>query len=207
VINRVAVSYSFFDSSLYIDTADEAAETFLHRFIKNGNRDFSFVRFIPQWESLSPPSYFEYVCTEFLRPAPRGNYLIIGFMERFLNALVGEYQYDIEWNDHFRNQKIEFEEIRSCLEKEYPRVTMKSLMQKYGCGVNHINRLFKSHTGLTYKAYLQNLRLEKARNLLLTTGFPISEVACLVGYKNVSHFYKIFREKFHILPNKIRRLG
>ncbi len=54
-------------------------------------------------------------------------------------------------------------------------------------------RRFKAATGFTPNAYLQNLRIEKARGLLERTQLPVSEISWSVGYQDPSAFSRLFR--------------
>ena len=71
----------------------------------------------------------------------------------------------------------------------------------------HFARLFKQVTGVTVHVYLANLRLERARKLLVETSFPISEIAAMVGYQSQSHFTKIFKSATGITPRVYREGG
>jgi AraC-like DNA-binding protein len=66
-------------------------------------------------------------------------------------------------------------------------------------------RKFKSHTDRTPHDYLRRYRLQKARELLLTTTYNVSEIAYRTGFKNVSHFSRIFAEEFGINPSGLTR--
>jgi AraC family transcriptional regulator len=68
----------------------------------------------------------------------------------------------------------------------------------------HFARLFKQITGVTPHVYLANLRLERARKLLVETEYPISEIAAMVGYQSQSHFTKIFKSITGITPRAFR---
>ena len=68
----------------------------------------------------------------------------------------------------------------------------------------HFARLFKQITGVTPHVYLANLRLEKARRLLLETQLAISEIAATVGYQSQSHFTKMFRSVTGLTPRAYR---
>ncbi len=71
----------------------------------------------------------------------------------------------------------------------------------------HFARLFKQVTGVTVHVYLANLRLERARKLLVETSFPISEIAAMVGYQSQSHFTKIFKSATGVTPRIYREGG
>jgi YesN/AraC family two-component response regulator len=110
----------------------------------------------------------------------------------------------VEWNNRGLSRKKEFEEVRAYMEEHYAQMTLEKLIGKFGRGINYYNKLIKSHTGLGYVKYLQSIRLEKAEQFLVTTQFPVEEIARRVGYKNLSHFYKLFYEKYRVLPKEIR---
>jgi len=68
----------------------------------------------------------------------------------------------------------------------------------------HFARMFKQITGVTPHYYLANLRLERARKLLLETTLPISEIAWMVGYQSQSHFTRVFRSVTGVTPRAFR---
>ena len=68
----------------------------------------------------------------------------------------------------------------------------------------HFARLFKQVTGATPHVYLANLRIERARRLLVETNHPIIEIAAMVGYQSQSHFTKIFKSVTGVTPRAYR---
>jgi len=68
----------------------------------------------------------------------------------------------------------------------------------------HFAHLFKRITGLSPHVYLANLRLERARDLLVDTALPISEIAATVGYQSQSHFTKVFKAVTGVTPRAFR---
>lgn len=68
----------------------------------------------------------------------------------------------------------------------------------------NLSRLFRQQKGLSFQAYLQKLRLEKAAELLTTTKLPIARIAKRVGYRDVSRFGQHFKRKFEATPVEYR---
>jgi AraC family transcriptional regulator len=68
----------------------------------------------------------------------------------------------------------------------------------------HFARLFKQVTGSSPHVYLANLRLERARSLLIETSLPIGEIAAMVGYQSQSHFTKVFKSIAGVTPKVYR---
>lgn len=74
------------------------------------------------------------------------------------------------------------------------------------CGTNEfkLKAVFKEYFNTTIHAMLTNERLNAAKKLLQNGDINVGEAAKLVGYKNLSHFGKIFKAKFNTLPTRIR---
>ena len=66
-------------------------------------------------------------------------------------------------------------------------------------------RKFKSLSNITIADYFKSLRLYKAKELLLTTKFSVTEITYLVGFKNISHFSREFSHEFGKSPGKFRK--
>lgn len=68
-----------------------------------------------------------------------------------------------------------------------------------------LESLFQEHLQCTPSAYYRELRLARARQMLLGTGETIIDVAAACGFASVAHFTRRYRERFGIPPGKERR--
>jgi AraC-like DNA-binding protein len=69
----------------------------------------------------------------------------------------------------------------------------------------NLSRLFRQQHGISFQAYLQRLRLEKAAELLRTTKLPIGRIAKRVGYRDVSRFGQHFKRHHNYTPSQWRQ--
>lgn len=69
-----------------------------------------------------------------------------------------------------------------------------------------LKRRFRNATGVSLLAYLQNLRVEKARRMLEQTSEPVDEIGAAVGYEDTSFFRKLFKRLTGLTPSQYRRL-
>ncbi len=69
---------------------------------------------------------------------------------------------------------------------------------------SQLYRKFSSLTDLTVHQYIMSLKLKKANDLLLTTNLNVSEVAYDTGFKNISHFSRVFTKEFGYNPSNIK---
>ncbi len=79
------------------------------------------------------------------------------------------------------------------------------LGRSLGMSRSQLYRKFKALTDTTVHHFIRNLRLGKAQELLLSTDLNVTEIAFETGFKNLSHFSKIFMEKFGDSPSHYRQ--
>jgi AraC-like DNA-binding protein len=75
-----------------------------------------------------------------------------------------------------------------------------SLMEQVGMSRTHLTRKLKILTGLSPGAFIRNVRLEKAAELLSAKAGNITEIANSVGISNPASFTKAFRTYFGVAP-------
>lgn len=85
------------------------------------------------------------------------------------------------------------------------RITMPALARRAGLGERTFLRRFQAATGQTPSGYLQQLRVERARELLELTRLAVDDVAWKVGYSDVSAFRKIFLRIVGLSPGAYRQ--
>ncbi|WP_248927591.1 response regulator [Paenibacillus hamazuiensis] len=68
----------------------------------------------------------------------------------------------------------------------------------------YFSQLFKQKTGTGYKDYVIQLRMERAKELLMSRDLRVADVAKLVGYDDIRHFTQVFRKKYNMTPTEYR---
>ncbi len=82
--------------------------------------------------------------------------------------------------------------------------SVQTIAHKVGLNGNKLQNGFKSLYGLTVNGYIQQTRLEVAKNLLLNTDYSIQEIMQKVGWNSKSYFSKIFRDTHNMTPSDFR---
>ncbi|MFP4661566.1 MAG: helix-turn-helix domain-containing protein [Halanaerobiales bacterium] len=70
----------------------------------------------------------------------------------------------------------------------------------------HLIRLFKTETGKTPFEYLLDIKINKAKELLKSTGLSIKDICFSCGFNNRSHFSVIFKRKTNYSPSQYRKI-
>lgn len=84
-------------------------------------------------------------------------------------------------------------------------LTLKYLAEKFNYNSAYLGKKFKEETNQTYNLYLDSVRLEKAKDLVLNSNYLIYEIAEMVGYGNLDYFYKKFKEYTTMSPSDYRK--
>lgn len=83
-------------------------------------------------------------------------------------------------------------------------ITLTNLAQHVGLSKFHFVRRYQKLTGRTPMADARLLRLQTARDLLLTTALPLKEIAPRVGLGDVYRLCRLFRQHFQTTPGALR---
>ncbi|HBP38993.1 MAG TPA: AraC family transcriptional regulator [Clostridiales bacterium] len=85
--------------------------------------------------------------------------------------------------------------IVSYLNEHYPEaLSLAGLAQRFHLSDGYLCKIFRAATGFTVIEYLNQVRIREAQNLLRQTPDSVLEIAGRVGFGNVSHFGRIFKE-------------
>lgn len=85
-------------------------------------------------------------------------------------------------------------------------IRMADLASQLGMSVRTFNRRFKAALGKTPLSYLQEVRLDNARELLQKANLSVAEVAAKVGYQDTGAFSKLFSTHYHTSPTRYREV-
>ena len=96
--------------------------------------------------------------------------------------------------------------LKTYIEQNYTSPLFDSTMvsERFHFSIGYLNRIFTMGTGSTINAYLQQLRIERAKNLLQNSDVAINSVAELSGYSNQNYFARAFKKKTGITPSEYR---
>lgn len=126
-----------------------------------------------------------------------------------VNHLIG-LMYSLERNIELKNRNQEQVEmiyrarLRLREELESP-LTIQQVAEDIGVSYSNFRKLFKEFTGLSPATYQQDLRLQRAKELLTTTDMSIKEIAYRLNFDSPDYFSSKFKAKTGRKPSELRR--
>lgn len=83
-------------------------------------------------------------------------------------------------------------------------ISIEKIANKFFINPSYFSSLFKEETGMNYNDYLTDLRINKAKQLLVSGQYKVKEVAGMVGYSSPRYFSRLFYSKVGMLPKRYK---
>lgn len=111
---------------------------------------------------------------------------------------------------------VQLDEKRGGLSSEYIeylyenignyQFSTEMMAEHFGITPQYLRRQFRKETGQPVGEYFNAIRLEKAKELLVSTNMAISDIVQRIGYVDVSSFIRKFKARFGVTPGKYREM-
>lgn len=89
----------------------------------------------------------------------------------------------------------------------YEDISLERIADKLKISSGYLSTHFKEKSGINFKDYLTNVRMNKAKELLLHTNKKLQEIAESVGYPNTTPFFRMFRKYIGMTPGEFRKMN
>lgn len=149
------------------------------------------------------PIFFQELFSECYDPSINSNDILMHLFYLIMAELINVYENDLCHADDF-DSKTPIASIIRYIESNYLSCTQESVAEFFHISPNYVSTLLKKHLGMSYISLIQDLKIKNAAHLLLNTKQSVTEIANLVGYENISFFYKKFKEKYGYSPKEYR---
>ncbi|MEF2966448.1 response regulator [Paenibacillus sp. M1] len=84
-------------------------------------------------------------------------------------------------------------------------LTLKEVADHVHLNPSYFSVLFKEQLNLTFSEYVTRSKIQRAKDLLITTDLPLDDIAEEAGYKTAKYFIKIFKEFEGLTPTAYRK--
>jgi two-component system response regulator YesN len=107
----------------------------------------------------------------------------------------------VSYTDHPEVNRV----IHYMLEHYGENIKVADLAKLVAMNVDYLSTVFGKKTGLTPIAYLQTVRMEQAKRLLVHTRLSVEEIAFRTGFADDAYFIKVFKRMAGQTPSVFRR--
>lgn len=85
-------------------------------------------------------------------------------------------------------------------------ISGKSIEEEFSCNFDYLNRVFKKTIGKTIFVYLNEIRMQHAKEMLGTTSMKISAIGYRVGFRDECYFNKVFKKYTGVSPGQYEKM-
>ena len=179
------------------------------KFLQENGLDLSKLWF---QEIIADPGikyYFDKMEEEFRGRKPYFKTRMQGLILELMGYLAGNYTTERteDADECLRSYGSDFEYVRLAIdyitENAHKNLTAEEISRFVGLSQYHFMRVFKKVTGSTLIDYINNFRCDKARQMLLSGDYSVTEVALSSGFNNTSYFAKVFKKHTGSLPTEL----
>ncbi len=97
------------------------------------------------------------------------------------------------------------EQAKTCIQAKYMTgITVAEIAKMLNLERSYFSTVFKNSVGISPQEYLNNYRLEKASELLISSDMSVTDIAFSTGYSGVINFSRMFKRRFEVSPTEYR---
>jgi two-component system response regulator YesN len=106
-----------------------------------------------------------------------------------------------------RKSRVNLQEIKDYIDRNFAdsHISLEVLANRFFVSKEYLSKTFKGLYGCNITEYIVSCRIEYAKNLLQGNEFQIKNIAQMVGYEDISYFYRVFKKYFKISPGEMRQ--
>ena len=86
--------------------------------------------------------------------------------------------------------------------KIYEPLTVAEICQQFSMSRSSLQLLFKNAVGQSPKRFINDMKLEKSRQMLRENKYTVSEISLKLGYSSIHYFSNAFNQRYHISPSE-----
>ena len=125
----------------------------------------------------------------------------------FLAELINQYIDKLFTFSSLKNADVINKAVHHIRRNFAHKLTLEDVAKVVSLSPTYFSKLFSLETGQSFNKYLNHLRIEKSKRLLIQTNMLLIDVANLSGFEDQSYFTKVFKRVTGISPNKFRKSG
>lgn len=85
------------------------------------------------------------------------------------------------------------------------RITVEEISKEVFLSKNYVSSIFKEYTGQSLTTYINGIRINKSKKLLLESSLSLAEIAGVCGFEDQSYFTNVFKGIVGVSPNRYRK--
>lgn len=104
-------------------------------------------------------------------------------------------------------KRLEVQRVKATIDEHFAeRLTLEEVASRFYIDKHYLARLFKEQVGMTLTAYVQQVRITHAKQMLRFTDQRIEEIGLTCGVGDLNYFSRVFKKLEGVSPSEYRRM-
>ena len=148
-------------------------------------------------------SIFEKMCKYYETSLENDEIFLHSLILELIYTLVGESE-KLVFRENIKNNNYRtLEKAMSYIKNNITsNLSLENVSSYAGFSPIHFHNMFKASTGQTLREYVEDIRIKKAVNMLISTNFTLTKIAYECGFSSQSYFSYAFKRKMKITPRE-----
>lgn len=126
----------------------------------------------------------------------------VGMIEKVVDEKI------VDANTKLDSTKDTIRKAKAYIDKHLKdEFTLKDVASHVHLNPSYFSVLFKEQVKLNFSEYVTRRRIQRAKELVISTNLPINEISEEAGYKTAKYFIKIFKELEGMTPSTYRKIN
>ncbi len=182
-------------------------KTLISRFLLShtyGGRDFKYLLFHTNDDSTIQ-NYVLDIYIELKESDEYSNRIATSLITILFTQVVRRYSETADMPVMHRMNSENAAVIMNYIIDHYADCTLESISDYLHFSTQYTSRFIKSAIGLSFSGLLTEIRLQKAKNLLVSTPMKIDDISEHLGYANTETLIRVFKRMIGVTPSAYRR--
>lgn len=132
-----------------------------------------------------------------------------------IEKLIVNFKINKKETTNYKQSDSYIDEIKSPIENalEYiedhveENINLDSIANRCNLSSCYFSKLFKKEVGVNFKTYINNKKIDKAKEMLKNTDIPILNIALDLGFDDCGYFIRVFKKSEGVTPKKYREIN
>ncbi|WP_394925374.1 response regulator [uncultured Robinsoniella sp.] len=127
-------------------------------------------------------------------------------LEELLSSNITEISAGIRQIHEYKTKSYRMNNIMKYVDENYTRdISLQEVAEYANLSVGYLSNYFKTEAGMNFIDYITYRRMERAKELLVSTNDKIYRIAEQVGYTNSQYFTTLFKKQIGVTPAEYRQ--
>lgn len=205
IVLNILMKTSMFNTTFWplVQETEYIGSFFLSYFISQNNSSNYMI-----YHTQNPPSIqsmMDHLCKEYLDRKLYYKSSLHCIMLLFFTQVVRDSAIQFNQQTFTDKVSVQITALFNYLSLNYQTATLVSTAEYFHYHPNYLSSFVKKHTGKTFRAILNDIKLSYANYYLTSTNLSVSEIAERLGFQQLCNFYDFIRKNYGMTPVEYRK--